>query len=82
MYIVWKEQNAKPNLGQKPTLVVGSKCIIHIWVWKNQTTKKILNMKYLTKGIKLLFMVVYLMELDAHSISNSYEMKRSWIVKI
>jgi hypothetical protein len=33
---------------------------------KNQTT-----MKYPSKGIKPLFMAIYLMKLDAHSISNS-----------
>jgi len=30
-----------------------------------------LNMKYLCKGIKPLFMVIYLMKLDALSISNN-----------
>jgi hypothetical protein len=41
-----------------------------------------LNMKYLCKGIKPLFMVVYLMKLDTLFISNNYETKRGWIVKI
>ncbi len=49
---------------------------------KKSNYKGILNMKYLCKGIKPLFMVVYLMKLDALSISNNYEMKRGWIVKI
>jgi len=38
---------------------------------KKSNYKEILNMKYLSKGIKPWFMVVYLMKLDAHSISNS-----------
>jgi len=38
---------------------------------KKLNYKEILNMKYLSKGIKPLFMVVYLMKIDAHSISNS-----------
>jgi hypothetical protein len=33
--------------------------------------KEILNMKYPCKGIKPLFMVVYLMKLDSFSISNN-----------
>jgi len=38
---------------------------------KKTNYKKILNMKYPSKGIKPLFMVVYLMKFDAHSISNN-----------
>ncbi len=38
---------------------------------KKSNYKEILNMKYLCKGIKLSFMVVYLMKLDAFSISNN-----------
>jgi hypothetical protein len=38
---------------------------------KNSNYKEILNMKYPSKVIKPLFMVVCLMKLNAHSISNS-----------
>jgi hypothetical protein len=38
---------------------------------KKYNYKEILNMKYLNKGLKPLFMVVYLMKLDLHFISNS-----------
>jgi hypothetical protein len=38
---------------------------------KKSNYKEILNMKYMTKSIETLFMVVDLMKLDAHSISNS-----------
>ncbi len=38
---------------------------------KKSNYKEILNMKYLCKGIKPLFMVIYLMKLDALSISNN-----------
>ncbi len=43
---------------------------------KKSNYKEILNMKYLCKGIKSLFMVIYLMKLDALSISNNLEMKK------
>ncbi len=43
---------------------------------KKSNYKEILNMKYLCKGIKPLFMVIYLMKLDALSISNNLEMKK------
>jgi len=43
---------------------------------KKSNYKKILNMKYMCKGIKPLFMVVYLMKFNALSISNNYETKR------
>jgi len=55
----------------KPTLVVENKCInLHLGM-KKSNYKEILNMKYPSKGIKPLFMVIYLMKLDAHPISNS-----------
>jgi len=38
---------------------------------KKSNYKEILNMKYLSKGIKPLFMVVYLMKVNAHFISNN-----------
>jgi hypothetical protein len=38
---------------------------------KKSNYKEILNIKYPSKGPKPLFMVVYLMKLDAHSISNN-----------
>ncbi len=38
---------------------------------KKSNYKEILNMKYPNKGIKPLCMVVYLMKLDAHSISSN-----------
>jgi hypothetical protein len=38
---------------------------------KKSNYKEILNMKYLSKGIKPLFMVVYLMKIDAHSIFSN-----------
>jgi hypothetical protein len=38
---------------------------------KKSNYKEILNVKYPSKGRKPLFMGVYLMEFDAHSISNS-----------
>jgi hypothetical protein len=38
---------------------------------KKSNYKEILNMKYPCKGIKPLFMVVYLMKFDALSISNN-----------
>jgi hypothetical protein len=37
---------------------------------KKSNYKEILNMKYSSEGTKPLFMVIYLMKLDAHSISN------------
>jgi hypothetical protein len=46
------------------------------FVYEKSNYKEILNMKYPNKAIKPLSMVVYLMKLDAHSISNSQEMKR------
>jgi hypothetical protein len=43
---------------------------------KKSNYKEILNMKYPCKAIKPLFMVVYLMKLDTHSMSNSTSIKR------
>jgi len=43
---------------------------------KKSNYKEILNMKYLCKGIKPLFMVIYLMKLNALSISNNLQMKK------
>jgi hypothetical protein len=64
-------QNAIPTLSHKT----------HTWLWivnalfaygyEKINYKEILNMKYPCKGIKPLFMLVYLMKLDALSISNN-----------
>jgi len=81
MHIVWEVQNAIPALAHKTHSYGESMHYSHMGM-KKSNYKEILNMKYLCKGIKPLFMVVYLMKLDAFSISNNLEMKRGWIVKI
>jgi hypothetical protein len=71
MHIVGKVQNVIPALGHKTHASCGeSMCYSHMGM-KKSNYKEILNMKYLCKGIKLLFMVVYLMKLYAFSISNN-----------
>jgi hypothetical protein len=54
---------------QNPHWLWGINDYLHMGM-KKLNYKEILNMKYPSKGIKPLFMVVYLMKLDAHSISN------------
>jgi hypothetical protein len=64
-------QNAILALGHKTHAGFGeSMHYSHIGM-KKSNYKEILNMKYMCKGIKPLFMVIYLMKLDAFSISNN-----------
>ncbi len=64
-------QNTVPTLGHKTHVGCGeSMHYLHMGTTKSNY-KDILNMKYSNKGIKPLFMVVYLMKFDTHSISNS-----------
>jgi len=64
-------QNVILALGHKTHVGYGeSMQYSHMGV-KKSNYKEILNMKYPCKGIKPLFMVVYLMKLDALSISNN-----------
>jgi hypothetical protein len=64
-------QNAIPALGHKTQAGCGdSMHYLHMGM-KKSNYKEILNMKYPCKGIKPLFMVIYLMKLDALSISNN-----------
>jgi len=71
MHIVWEVQNAIPALGHKTH--AGCKESMHYshMGMKKSNYKEILKMKYLCKSIKPLFMVIYLMKLDALSISNN-----------
>jgi len=55
----------------KPTLVMRESMHYSHMGMKKSNYKKILNMKYLCKTIKPLFMVIYLMKLDALYISNN-----------
>ncbi len=64
-------QNAIPALGHKTHVGFGESMHYSHMDMKKSNYKKILNMKYLCKGIKPLFMVIYLMKLDALSISNN-----------
>jgi len=71
MHIVWEVQNAILALDHKTHTGCGeSKHYSHMGM-KKSNYKKILNIKYSCKGIKPLFMVVYLMKLDALFISNN-----------
>ncbi len=55
----------------KPTLGYGDLMhYLHMGM-KKSNYKEILNMKYPCQGMKLLFMVLYLMKLDSLSISNN-----------
>jgi hypothetical protein len=64
-------QNAIHALGHKTHASHGeSMHYLHMGM-KKSNYKEILNMKYMCKGIKPLFMVVHLMKLDALSISNN-----------
>jgi len=82
MHIVWEVQNVIHASGHKIHAGCGESMHYSRMGMKKSNYKDILNMKYLCKGIKPLFMIVYLMKLDALSISNNYETKRGWIVKI
>jgi hypothetical protein len=63
--------NAILALGHKTHIGCGdSMHYLHMGM-KKSNYKKILNMNYPCKSIKPLFMVVYLMKLDALSISNN-----------
>jgi hypothetical protein len=64
-------QNAIPALGHKTHANYGDLMhYLHMGM-KKSNYKEILNMKYMCKGIKPLFMVVYLMKLDTLSLSNN-----------
>ncbi len=71
MHIVWKVQNAILALGHKTHASYGESMHYSHMGMKKSKYKEILNMKFPCKGIKPLFMVVYLMKLDALSISNN-----------
>jgi len=71
MHIVLEVQNAIPALSLKTHVGCGeSMHYLHMGM-KKSNYKEILNMKYPCKGIKPLFMVVYLMKLNTLSISNN-----------
>jgi hypothetical protein len=69
-------QNVILALGHKTHTSCGESMHYSHMSMKKSNYKEILNMKYLCKGIKPLFMVIYLMKLDALSISNNLEMKK------
>ncbi len=69
-------QNAILALGHKTHTGFGESMRYSQMGMKKSNYKEILNMKYFCKGIKPLFMVIYLMKLDTLSISNNQEMKR------
>ncbi len=71
MHTIWEVQNAILMLGHKTH--VGCEELMHYSHvgMKKSNYKKILNMKYPCKGLKPLFMVVYLMKFDALFISNN-----------
>jgi hypothetical protein len=71
MHTIWEVQNVIPTLGHKTHIGFGESMYYSHMGMKKSNYKKILNMKYLCKGIKPLFMVVYLLKLDAFSISNN-----------
>jgi hypothetical protein len=64
-------QNVILAVGHKTHVGCGESMHYSHMGMKKSNYKEILNMKYQCKGIKLLFMVVYLMKLDALSISNN-----------
>jgi len=65
MHIIWEVQNAILASSHKTHIGCGeSMHYLHMGMIKSNY-KEILNMKYLCKGIKPLFMVVYLMKFDA-----------------
>jgi hypothetical protein len=63
-------QNAIPALGHKTHVGCGESMHYSHMGMKKSNYKEILNMKYMCKGIKPLFMVVYLMRFDAFHIFN------------
>jgi hypothetical protein len=71
MHTVWEVQNAIPALGHKTQASCGDSMHYSHMGMKKSNYKEILNMKHPCKGIKPLFIVVYLMKLDALSISNN-----------
>jgi len=71
MHIVWKVQNVILALGHKTHTSCGESMHYSHMGMKKSNYKKILNMKYVYKGVKSLFMVIYLMKLDLLSISNN-----------
>jgi len=71
MHTVWEVQNAILVLGHKTHIGFGDSMHYLYMGMKKSNYKEILNMKYLCKGIKPLFMVVYLMKLNTLFISNS-----------
>jgi len=64
-------QNTILALGHKTHVACGKLMHYSHMAMKKSNYKEILSMKYLCKGIKPLFMVIYLMKLDALSISNN-----------
>jgi hypothetical protein len=64
-------QNAIPALGHKTHVGCGDSMHYSHMGMKNSNYKEILNMKYPCKGIKPLFMIVYLMILGALFKSNN-----------
>jgi hypothetical protein len=64
-------QNAILALSHKTHIGFGESMFCSHMGMNKSNYKEILNMKYLCKGIKTSFMVVYLMKLDALSISNN-----------
>jgi hypothetical protein len=71
MHSIWKVQNVIPTLSHKTHAGYGeSMHYSHMGMIKSNY-KEILNIKYSCKGIKPLFVLVYLMKFDALSISNN-----------
>jgi hypothetical protein len=71
MHTLLEVQNAIPTLGHKTHASCGESMHYSHMGMKKSNYKEILNMKYLYKVIKPLFMVIYLMKFDAFSISNN-----------
>jgi hypothetical protein len=71
MHTIWEVQNAILALGHKTHASCGESMHYSHMGMKKSNYKEILNMKYPCKGIKPLFMVVYLMKFDTFSIFNS-----------
>jgi hypothetical protein len=64
-------QNAILVLGHKTHIGFGESMHYSHMGMKKSNYKETLNMKYPCKGIKLLFLVVYLMKFESLSISNN-----------
>jgi hypothetical protein len=71
MHTAWEVQNAIPTLDHKTHVSCGDSMHYSHMGMKKSNYKEILSMKYSCKCIKLLFMVIYLMKLDALFISNN-----------